>query len=123
MTETMRKRPGAGVTIDTARLARMRHELALSRQELAARMMGLDEYPPDEVRAAMAAAGEFTITPDAVAKIENGRRKPKAVTLRQLCAVLDCEPADLLPPMPPGTEICPDCLAQFGHEPGCPRAT
>jgi transcriptional regulator with XRE-family HTH domain len=34
---------------------------------------------------------------DAIAKIENGTRRPKASTLRALCQALNCEPRDLLP--------------------------
>lgn len=73
---------------------------------------------------------EYTITPDAIAKIENGWRRPKTATLARMCRALGCEPGDLLPPGAspaangkPAREDCPVCHALFGHEPGFPCAT
>lgn len=103
------KRPGAGVTIDSARLIRMRESKPLSRADLAA---------------AMSADGLFSITPDAIAKIENGHRRPKPVTLGRLCAALGCQPEDLLPEPESGKpRPCQDCQGVYGHESGCPQAT
>lgn len=107
------KRPGAGIDIDRDRLIRMRQDRLLSRAQLAEKMSG----------------NGYSITPDAIAKIENGWRRPKTATLARMCKALDCEPSDLLPPgeakPPRGTaqETCALCLAMFGHEPGCPDAT
>lgn len=107
------KRPGAGVVIDITRLRRLREEKMLSRAELASLMSNGND--------------EFTYTPDAVAKIENGRRRPKTATLRRLCEVLECVPEDLLPPMSETAQPCAFCNAPspslYGHEPGCPEAT
>lgn len=99
------KRPGAGVTIDRARLVRMRQEKAMSRAQLAAAM----------------SHGEYTITPDAIAKIENGSRRPKTTTLARFCSALGCQPEDLLPALDSGQ--CRKCQARYGHEPGCEDAT
>lgn len=106
------KRPGAGVTIDRDRLVRMREVKLLSRAQLAAKM----STDPDE----------FKITPDAIAKIENGYRRPKTSTLSRLCEALGCEPEDLLPreSEPSADRVpCPYCDGLYGHEPGCRDAT
>lgn len=107
------KRPGAGVSIDRDRLVRMREVKLLSRAQLAAKMSAGDD--------------EFTITPDAIAKIENGYRRPKTSTLSRLCDALGCRPEDLLPtedPPSPSVRVpCPYCEGLFGHEPGCRDAT
>jgi hypothetical protein len=70
-------------------------------------------------------AGQFSITPDAIAKIENGHRHPKPVTLGVLCTALGCQPEDLLlPELAPGKpQPCADCQGIYGHEPGCRHAT
>jgi transcriptional regulator with XRE-family HTH domain len=94
------KRPGAGIDIDRDRLIRMRQDRLMSRAQLAQAMSNgpcrscgqpYSHKPmcPDEA--------EYTITPDAIAKIENGWRRPKTATLARMCAALGCEPADLLP--------------------------
>lgn len=109
------KRPGAGVAIDRERLIRMREVRLLSRAQLAAKMS--------------AGSDDFTITPDAIAKIENGYRKPKPATLGRLCEALGCEPEELLPALPPGPAAAPErvpcehCGGLFTHEPGCVDAT
>lgn len=77
------KRPGAGVAIDRERLIRMRATRLMSRAQLAERMSQGEDG--------------FTITPDAIAKIENGYRRPKTVTLGKLCEALSCDPSELLP--------------------------
>lgn len=108
------KRPGAGVTIDRGRLIRMRETKLLSRAQLAAKM---SENKDED---------GFSITPDAIAKIENGFRRPKTSTLSRLCDALGCYPEDLLPDVPkPKQErvACPHCGGLFGHEPGCRDAT
>ncbi len=104
------KRPGAGVAIDRDRLIRMREIKLLSRAQLAAKMSG----------------DGFSITPDAIAKIENGYRRPKTSTLRRLCEALGCEPGELLPDVPAAVALrvpCADCNALYGHDSGCPKAT
>lgn len=103
------RRPGAGVTIDRDRLVRMRQSRLLSRAQLAA---------------AMSAGGDgYSITPDAIAKIENGWRRPKTVTLARMCEALGCEPEDLLPGPARTAGPCEHCGALYGHEPGCREAT
>jgi transcriptional regulator with XRE-family HTH domain len=114
------KRPGAGVTIDRERLIRMRQTRLLSRAQLAAKMSDLGD-------------SDWKITPDAIAKIENGYRRPKTSTLSRLCEALGCEPEELLPvsavvlppaPAPEPQRVpCPYCDALYGHEPGCRDAT
>lgn len=112
------KRPGAGVTIDRKRLIRLREVALLSRAQLAAKMSG----------------GDYKITPDAIAKIENGYRRPKTSTLSRLCEALGCEPEDLLPapPEPEKTQPpaqaaervpCSHCHGVYTHDSGCPDAT
>jgi transcriptional regulator with XRE-family HTH domain len=76
------KRPGSGIAIDRDALVRLRQYRLLTRAQLARAMTG-DGYK---------------ITPDAIAKIENGWRKPKITTLARLCQALDCTPVELLPP-------------------------
>jgi transcriptional regulator with XRE-family HTH domain len=95
------KRPASGIAIDPERLAWWRETRGWSRQDLSdavARLRLTDEY------------GEpLTVTRDAIAKIENGERKPKARTVRALCDALSgpddpCTPRDLMPggePLPP----------------------
>jgi transcriptional regulator with XRE-family HTH domain len=107
------KRPGAGVAIDRERLIRLREVRLLSRAQLAEKMSAGDD--------------EFTITPDAIAKIENGYRRPKTVTLGRMCEALGCEPEELLPEQPavttPVRVPCPECKGLYGHEPECSHAT
>lgn len=103
------RRPGAGVAIDSNRLMRMREVKLLSRSQLAARM---------------SADGTFSITPDAIAKIENGHRRPKTITFGRLCTALGCQPEDLLPIFESGKpKPCDECRGTYGHEPGCSHAT
>lgn len=109
------KRPGAGVTIDRERLVRMREVRLLSRAQLAAKMSAEDD--------------EFSITPDAIAKIENGYRRPKTVTLGRICEALGCQPEELLPAAqsaaPPSSRrtACKNCGGIYAHDAGCPDAT
>lgn len=84
---------------------RLRNEALLSRADLARKMSD----GPD---------GEFTITPDAIAKIENGFRRPKPATLARLCSALGVGSEQLLP----SPAYCEHCHGATGHEPGCPEA-
>lgn len=94
------KRPGAGVEIDRERLVRLRQARLLSRAKLAEVMSNgpcalcgeAYRHEPECQN-----AGAYTITPDAIAKIENGRRRPKTDTLARLTVALGCTPEDLLP--------------------------
>lgn len=108
------KRPGAGVTIDRERLVRMREIRLLSRAQLAARMSAEDD--------------DFSITPDAIAKIENGYRRPKIVTLDRICVALGCQPEEILPAAqssatPGRRTACKNCGGIYAHDSGCPDAT
>src|SRR5438046_4668162 len=94
------QRQGAGIPVDRARLVRMGTERLLSRADLALKMSHgpcpscgrpYSHSPRCQRR------GEFTVTPDAIAKIENGQRRPKTVTLARMCEAVGCQPADLLP--------------------------
>lgn len=102
------KRPGAGIAIDRDRLIRLRQDRLLSRADLALRMSnGPCQYcrKPYSHDAGCPSAEEYSITPDAIAKIENGWRRPKTITLARLCRALGCDPGDLLPSAtaaPPG---------------------
>lgn len=128
------KRPGAGVAIDRDRLVRLRQEALLSRSQLAAKMSGgpCEACGEDYTHAGDCPNGrQYTITPDAIAKIENGYRRPKTSTLARLCTALGCEPEELLPgpdvppPLAPvaGPVACEHCNALYGHEAGCKDAT
>jgi hypothetical protein len=122
------RRPGAGVAIDSSRLVRMREtrQPPLSRADLALKMSN-GPCPscrqPYSHEADCPNAGQFSITPDAIAKIENGHRHPKPVTLGVLCMALGCQPEDLLPDDRKHHGPCKLCAARYGHEPGCPNAT
>lgn len=72
------RRPNSGITIDIKRLKRLREEKTWSRQMLGRK------------------AG---ISPQTVAKLETGDRRPKPATLAALCDALGCEPTDLLAPL------------------------
>jgi transcriptional regulator with XRE-family HTH domain len=109
------KRPGAGIGIDRDQLVRLRQGALLSRAQLASAMSDDDSATNPDA---------WSITPDAIAKIENGWRRPKTATLARLCKALGCTPEDLLPqpgsaPLAP----CPHCGGRYGHEPGCRDAT
>lgn len=94
------RRPASGVTIDPARLAWYRESDDMghpvwSRQDLSRAVARLALEDED---------GPLTVTRDAIAKIENGERKPKARTVRALCAALGVGVRDL---MPGGEELAP----------------
>lgn len=79
--KTTIRRPAAGIAIDPAKLIALRERHALSRQDLADLVL----------------IGGKPMSRDAIAKIENGARRPKPATLRAICDALKCTPADLLP--------------------------
>ena len=74
MTDT-NTRPAAGIAVDTSRLRAKREALALSRMEVAV-LTGVSR--------------------DCIAKIENGKRRPKPATLRALANALGTSPEDLI---------------------------
>lgn len=83
------RRPASGISIDPYRLTWHREDKPWSRQDLsdAVARLGLkDEF-----------GDELTVTRDAIAKIENGERKPKARTVRALCQALGITVRDLMP--------------------------
>lgn len=87
------RRPRSGITIDPARLRWYREDKPWSPQELedAVTRLGLRD---DDGR-------PLTVTRDAITKIENGERKPKARTIRALIAALGISVRDLTPGGPP----------------------
>lgn len=92
------RRPASGFEIDPGKLIRWRAKRSWSRDDLALRIKNLDLH--DEVT-----GQPYTVTRDAIAKIENGGRNPKPRTLRALCLGLSladdpCVPEDLLMPEP-----------------------
>jgi transcriptional regulator with XRE-family HTH domain len=86
------RRPASGVAIDPSRLAWYRESDDMghptwSRQDLSdavARLRLTEDGEP------------LTVTRDAIAKIENGERRPKARTVRALCAALGISVRDLM---------------------------
>lgn len=85
-------RPASGVAIDPARLTGWREYRGLSRAELSKRIARL-EWEDENGK-------PFSLTRDGLAKIENSvhlprQRRPRAMTVRALCEVLGCTPADL----------------------------
>lgn len=86
-----KSRPGSGVLIDPAKLTWMRNNRKLTRKQLSdkIREVSLEQGITDDHEVPV------TYSQDAVAKLENGERKPKMYTFEALCAALDCEPADL----------------------------
>ena len=115
------RRPASGIVIDPAKLQWWRDRRALSRQDLSARItqLYLDGHPdakpfahagpaadghravpsPEDSRTCTQCGGQISggLTRDAIAKIENGERRPKAITLRALCAALSTEHETVLP--------------------------
>lgn len=108
------RRPGAGVPIDPGKLAWVRNARLLKRDQLSDRIAEVarerdirDEH--DEL---------VTYGRDAIAKLENGERKPTMPTFTAIVAALDCDPADLLidfpgtrraadmPDLPSDDEVC-----------------
>lgn len=87
------RRPRSGITIDPARLRWYREDKPWSPQELedAITRLGLRD---DDGR-------PLTVTRDAITKIENGERKPKARTIRAIIAALGITVRDLTPGGPP----------------------
>jgi transcriptional regulator with XRE-family HTH domain len=74
------RRPASGISIDPGRLAWWRESRGWSRQDLSDAVTALSLTDEDDA--------PLTVTRDAIAKIENGERKPKARTVRALCAAL-----------------------------------
>jgi transcriptional regulator with XRE-family HTH domain len=90
-TPAKRSRPGSGVPLDPAKLTWLRTNRGMTRDglsdkiaEVAREQQILDNH------------GEpVTYSRDAVAKLENGERKPKMYTFLAICAALECDPAEL----------------------------
>lgn len=88
------RRPASGISIDPGRLTWFREARGWSRQELADAITRLG-WKDDK--------GEpLTVSRDALNKIENATRKPKAQSLRAICAALSeadapVRPRDLMP--------------------------
>jgi transcriptional regulator with XRE-family HTH domain len=94
------KRPGAGIAIDRDKLVHLRTARLMTRAQLAQAMSNGPcehcgqpySHKPDDCPNGK----EYSITPDAIAKIENGWRRPKTSTLARMCDALHCAPTDLL---------------------------
>jgi transcriptional regulator with XRE-family HTH domain len=127
LARTAIRRPASGIVIDPAKLTWWRDRRAMSRQDLSDRItvLWLDGHPdalpfthagvPADRHAALpprpvpgsiadprtcTQCGERIsggLTRDAIAKIENGERRPKARTLRALCAALSTKHETVLP--------------------------
>lgn len=95
------RRPASGITIDPGRLAWHREDRIWSRQDLSDAVARLDLADEN--------GAPLTVTRDAIAKIENGERKPKARTVRALCAALGITVRDL---MPDGEPLAPHAGAE-----------
>lgn len=97
-TPAKRLRPGSGVPVDPGKLTWMRNNRKLTRDQLSDRIakvsleQGIVDNHGDPV----------TYSRDAVAKLENGERKPKMYTFMAICAALDCDAADLQEDFPGG---------------------
>ncbi len=83
------RRPAAGIDIDPRLLVAWRNGRALSRQEMSDRIRNLGWKDDRDA--------PLVFSRDAIAKIENGYRRPRPLTLRAICAVLECSPPDLMP--------------------------
>lgn len=117
------RRPASGIAIDPAKLTWWRDRRALSRQDLSAKVTllylhghedalpfwhaaepadahpAMPAYPPGDSRVCTRCGAEIRggLTRDAIAKIENAERRPKARTLRALCAALSTGTETVLP--------------------------
>lgn len=97
-----RLRPGSGVPVDPGKLTWMRNNRGMTRDQLSdritdvAREQNIMDNHGDPV----------TYSRDAVAKLENGERKPKMYTFLAICAALGCDPAELQEDFP-GTPRSP----------------
>jgi transcriptional regulator with XRE-family HTH domain len=101
------KRPGAGIDIDRVQLIRMRQVKLMSRAQLAEAMSN----------------GDFSITPDAIAKIENGYRRPKTATLARMCMALGCDAVALLPSDSPVPPLLAEAMSDLQSSPDDPVLT
>lgn len=86
------ERPGSSVVINPQNLMNLRLQRNFKPGELASAIAGLG-LVNDRGR---------PVTPqqDFLRKLETGARKPSLDTLRAICAVLECEPRDLMPGAP-----------------------
>lgn len=111
-----RERPGSGVPVSPEKLTWMRNNRKLTREQLSARIaaVALEQHILDNH------GDPVTYSRDAVAKLENGERKPKMYTFEALCAALECDPSELQEdfpgtgrtPLPAGTPT-PDEVARI----------
>jgi transcriptional regulator with XRE-family HTH domain len=101
-TPAKRERPGSGVPVSPEKLTWMRNNRKLTREQLSDRItqVALDQNILDNH------GQPVTYSRDAVAKLENGERKPKMYTFEALCAALECEASDLQEDFP-GTGRAP----------------
>jgi transcriptional regulator with XRE-family HTH domain len=113
-----KRRPGSGVAIDPAKLRWTRENRNLGRDQLSARITVVARE-----RNILNNHGEtVTYSQDAIAKLENGERRPKMFTFEALCAALDCEPAELQEdfpgvqrtPLPPGMPSAAELVLVLG---------
>ena len=111
-------RPAAGIELEPGRLQQWMDLQVLSPARMSARIAELGLLPfrhvtsrtdprpadghdvvPDEARKHCTACGReiSALSVDAVIKIANGTRKPRAATLDAICGVLGLQPSDLQP--------------------------
>jgi transcriptional regulator with XRE-family HTH domain len=101
-TPAKRERPGSGVPVSPEKLTWVRNNRKLTRDQLSERIavVAREQNILDN-------HGEpVTYSRDAVAKLENGERKPKMYTFEAICAALECEASDLQEDFP-GTGRAP----------------
>lgn len=101
-TPAKRLRPGSGVPVEPGKLTWMRNNRGMTRDQLSDRIaeVAREQNIRDN-------HGEpVTYSRDAIAKLENGERKPKMYTFRAICAALNCAAEDLQEDFP-GTAQTP----------------
>jgi transcriptional regulator with XRE-family HTH domain len=116
-----RERPGSGVPVSPEKLTWMRNNRKLTREQLSDRIAAVarEQHILDNH------GDPVTYSRDAVAKLENGERKPKMYTFEALCAALECDPSELQEdfpgtgrtPPPAGMPSVAEVFAILGNSP------
>jgi transcriptional regulator with XRE-family HTH domain len=90
-TPAKRERPGSGVPVSPEKLTWVRNNRKLTRDQLSERIAVVAR----EQNILDNHGQPVTYSRDAVAKLENGERRPKMYTFEAICAALGCEASDL----------------------------